>query len=61
MLKEIIQEVKIKYILSKNVEVNQQIKLKDKWITVKEKDYKGIILDDGTFVKYGDTIIAWKK
>ena len=61
MIREIIQEAKASYVLSKNIEVNQKIKLKDKWNTVKEKDDKGITLDNGTFVKYGDSIIAWKK
>lgn len=61
MLRESLKEAKFNYVLSKNVEVGQKIKLNGKWNIIKVVDKNGIILDNGNRVEYGEPIPAWKK
>ena len=61
MLRDSLKEAKFNYVLSKNVEVGQKIKLNGKWNIIKVVDKNGIILDNGNRVEYGEPITAWKK
>ena len=58
MIREI--EEKIGYTLSKNVKVNQKIKIDTKWLNIDKVTDVGVELSDGTKINYGDSIIAWK-
>ena len=48
------------FICGKGVVVGQSVQTYNGWRVVTEVKENGIVLSDGTFVKYGDTVRGWK-